>query len=95
MKRILLACCLILTAALTFAQTPAEWEKVHVFYCPGGLSYEKMPVPSKLMMKVFAKTMQAKKDKTEGEAVMARMIAASYDISDRKYIEPILACLAE
>ena len=71
--------------------TPAEWEKVHVFYCPGGLSYEKMPVPSKLMMKVFAKTMQAKKDKTEGEAVMARMIAASYDISDRKYIEPILA----
>lgn len=75
--------------------TPAEWEKVHVFYCPGGLSYEKMPVPSKLMMKVFAKTMQAKKEKTEGEAVMARMIAASYDISDRKYIEPILACLAE
>lgn len=75
--------------------TPAEWERVRAFYCPGGLSYERMPAPSRLLMKLFARSLQAKRDKTEAEALMARMVAASYDISDRKYIEPILACLAE
>lgn len=72
----------------------SELKKVHVFYCPGGLNYEKMPVPSKIMMKLFAKTVQAKKDKTEAEQIMASMISSSYDISDRKYIEPILTCLS-
>lgn len=70
-----------------------EWEKVNVFYCPGGFNYEKMSAPSKLMMKMFIKTLKAKKDKTEEEEVMIKMIASSYDISDKKYIEPILECL--
>lgn len=70
-----------------------EWEKVNVFYCPGGFNYEKMSAASKLMMKMFVKTLKAKKNKTEEEEVMVKMIASSYDISDKKYIEPILACL--
>jgi len=70
-----------------------EWEKVNVFYCPGGFNYEKMSAPSKLMMKMFIKTLKAKKDKTEEEEIMIKMIASSYDISDKKYIEPILECL--
>jgi len=70
-----------------------EWEKVNVFYCPGGFNYEKMSAPSKLMMKMFLKTLKAKKDKTEEEEIMIKMIASSYDISDKKYIEPILECL--
>lgn len=70
-----------------------EWEKVNVFYCPGGFNYEKMSTPSKLMMKMFIKALKAKKDKTEEEEVMIKMIASSYDISDKKYIEPILECL--
>ncbi len=73
--------------------TAAEWERVSVFYCPGGLNYEKMPASSRLMMKMFVKMQSAKKDQTEAEREMVRMIAASYDISDRKYIEPILRCL--
>lgn len=71
----------------------AERQKVKVFYCPGGFNYEKMPAASKLMMKLFSKTLKAKKNKTEAERVMAEMISSSYDISDKKYIEPILEYL--
>ena len=52
-----------------------------------------MSAPSKLMMKIFIKTLKAKKDKTESEQEMIKMISSSYDISDKKYIEPILQCL--
>ena len=71
----------------------SEREKVHVFYCPGGLNYEKMPTGSKLMMKMFRKMVHAKKDKTEADMEMLRMISCSYDISDKKYIEPIVKLL--
>lgn len=71
----------------------SERKRVHVFYCPGGFNYEKMSVPSKLMMKIFVKTLKAKKEKTEQEQEMIKMISSSYDISDKKYIEPILQCL--
>ncbi len=73
--------------------TEAEFKKVSVFYFPGGLNYEKMSIPSKLMMKMFVKTLKTKKGKTEKEQAMAKMISASYDISDKKYIEPILKYL--
>lgn len=70
-----------------------EWKKVNAFYCPGGFCYEKMSTASKLMMKMFLTALKAKKDKTEEEEIMIKMIASSYDISDRKYIKPILECL--
>lgn len=71
----------------------SELKKVRVFYCPGGFNYEKMSAPSRLMMKLFLKSLKAKKDKTEAEQEMIQMISSSYDIADRKYIEPILECL--
>lgn len=70
-----------------------EWKRVHVFYCPGGFNYEKMSTQSKLMMKMFIKVLKAKKDKTEKDEAMIKMISSSYDISDKKYIAPILECL--
>lgn len=70
-----------------------EFKKVKVFYCPGGLNYENMSIPSKMMMKMFVKMLKAKKEKTESDQEMIHMISASYDISDKKYIEPILNCL--
>ena len=73
--------------------TEEEWAKVSVFYCPGGLRYENMKPGSKMMMKLFAKMMAGKKDKTAEEKVMAEMIGKSYDLSDRKYIQPIAECL--
>lgn len=72
----------------------SERKKVKLFYCPGGFNYEKMSVPSKLMMKMFIKTLKAKKNKTEEEQILIKTISSSYDISDKKYIEPILQCLA-
>lgn len=68
-----------------------EWRKVKAFYCPGGFCYEKMSAGSKMMMKVFLQTLKAKKNKTEEEKVMIEMISRSYDISDKKYIDPIVA----
>lgn len=73
--------------------TESQWKKLHVFYCPGGLNYEKMSITSKWMMKIFIKVLNAKKGKTETEEEMIKMISSSYDISDQKYIEPILECL--
>ena len=73
--------------------TDEEWAQVSVFYCPGGLRYENMKAGSKLMMKMFAKMMAGKKNKTEEEKVMAEMIAKSYDISDKKFVLPMAECL--
>lgn len=73
--------------------TEAEFKKVRVFYCPGGFNYEKMSAPSRLMMKMFIKALKSKKNKTETDEEMIKMISTSYDISDRKYIDPILKCL--
>lgn len=73
--------------------TETQWKKVSVFYCPGGLNYEKMSVSSKLMMKMFVKALKAKKGRTKAEEEMIKVISASYDISDKKYVEPILDCL--
>ncbi len=73
----------------------SELQKVSIFYCPGGFNYEKMSAPSKLAMKMFIKALKAKKDKTKEEQEMIKMISSSYDISDKKYIEPILECLKE
>ncbi|MCI9080252.1 MAG: flavodoxin [Lachnospiraceae bacterium] len=71
----------------------SERKMVKTFYFPGGFNYEKMSAPSKLMMKMFVKMLKAKKDKTEEEQVMVKMISSSYDISDKKYIEPVLQYL--
>lgn len=69
------------------------FRKVSAFYCPGGLNYEKMPAPSKAMMKMYVKMLRSQKDKTDADEEMIRIVSGSYDISDRKYIEPILKCL--
>ena len=72
-----------------------KYKNVNVFYCPGGFNYEKMPAASKLLMKIFIRLLKAKKDKTDSDREMIKMISASYDISDRRYIEPILRCLKQ
>lgn len=67
-----------------------EHKNARIFYCPGGFNYEKMSASSKLMMKIFISALKAKKDKTEEEKIMIEMISKSYDISSKKYIEPIV-----
>lgn len=70
--------------------TEDEMRQVGVFYCPAGLNYEKMSLPMRTMMKLFAKSVASKKDKTEYEEEAARMMKSSYDITDRKHIQPII-----
>lgn len=68
----------------------SDYPGVRLFYFPAGFNYEKMPALSRFMMKVFNKMLASKKDKTEEEKIMAEMIASSYDISDEKYIQPLV-----
>lgn len=65
-------------------------QRIRLFYCPGGFDYAKMPYHYRLMMKLFIKTLKAKKDKIPEDDAMIRMISGSYDLSDRKYIVPIV-----
>lgn len=70
-----------------------EFKGVKLFYCPGGLNYEKMSGASRAMMKMFVKMLNSKKDKTEADSEQIKMLSTSYDISDKKYIEPIIEYL--
>lgn len=82
-----------IAAALEQNFNDPDLENMHLFYCPGGLSYNQMSASSRLMMKLFIKTLKAKKAPTPQEQEMIRMLSSSYDISDKKYIKPILQCL--
>lgn len=81
--------------ALSQIFNESERKKAALFYCPGGLNYDKMAAPSKLMMKLFAKSLKAKKVKTQEDELMIKMISSSYDIAGKQYIEPILQCLKQ
>ena len=56
---------------------------------------KKMKAPSRLAMKMFVSALKNKKGATDKEKEMADKIATSYDISDIKYIEPIVEYLGE
>ena len=64
---------------------------IKAFYCQGGFDYDKMNGPSKLAMKMFAGAL--KKQKDEKSQQVAEYISKSYDISDAKYLDPIVAYL--
>ena len=78
-------------AALRKNFTDDEWSKIKAFYCPGGLNYEKMGWGSKTMLKMFVKMLSNKKDITQKELAQVQMLSKSFDISDKKYIEPIFS----
>lgn len=81
--------------ALSQIFNESERKKAALFYCPGGLNYDKMAAPSKLMMKLFVKSLKAKKVKTQEDELMIKMLSSSYDIAGKQYIEPILQCLKQ
>ncbi|MBQ1628827.1 MAG: hypothetical protein IIT68_00005 [Treponema sp.] len=68
-----------------------EKQMAKLFYCPGGLNYDNMNWLSKTMMKMLAKMLMSKKDATKKDIKKAEMILNSYDISDKKYIAPIVS----
>ena len=73
--------------------TDEQREYIRAFYCQGGFNYERMNAPSRLVMKMFVSALKKKKDPTEEEKIMTEMVAKSYDISDEKYLEPVIEYL--
>ena len=69
---------------------PKEFDYIKAFYCQGGFDYDKMDAPSRLAMKMFVKMLKSKKEQTTQDKIMQDMISRGYDISDKKYIEPIV-----
>ncbi len=66
---------------------------IAAFYCQGGFCYEKMNTASRLAMKMFVGTLKKKKNASEDEKLMVKMISSSYDISDISYTDPIVEYL--
>ena len=64
---------------------------IKAFYCQGGFNYDKMNTASKLAMKMFIGSLKKKPD--EKSKTMAEMISKGYDISDMKYIQPVIEYL--
>ncbi|WP_026498777.1 flavodoxin domain-containing protein [Butyrivibrio sp. WCD2001] len=76
------------------ALTDEQREYIKVFYCQGGMNYEKMKAPTRITMKMFVSSLRNKKDLPEDKKIMFDRMATSYDISDIRYIEPIAAYLS-
>ena len=79
--------------ALQKMLTDEQKQYISAFYCQGGINYEKMSAPSRMVQKMFTGALKKRKDATEEQKKMAEMISTTYDISDIKYIEPIIEYL--
>ena len=77
-------------ASMKKVLTDEQRDYIRAFYCQGGLDYDKMNKPSKMAMEMLISMLNKKKDPTEKDKAMAEMLSHSYDISDEKYIEPIV-----
>lgn len=73
--------------------TDEQRQYIKAFYCQGGINYEKMKFASRLAMRAFVNVLKNSKDEKQKE--VGKLIDHSYDISDIKYIEPIIAFLGE
>lgn len=65
------------------------------FYMPSGLCFEKIGAVDKAVMKAFAKMLSKKNNKSAVEKGTASAISESYDISDKRYIKPLIQKLME
>lgn len=70
--------------------TAEENAMVKVFYLEGGLNYDKMSAPNRLLMKMMCKMLSSKKDQTEEEREMAKAISTSFDHCKKENIQEIL-----
>ncbi|MEG0240471.1 MAG: flavodoxin domain-containing protein [Anaerorhabdus sp.] len=63
------------------------------FYMQSGLCYEKMSLPDKTIMKALSKILSNKNNKSKIEEGTVNAINKSYDISDKKFIVPLIKCI--
>lgn len=78
--------------AQNFQENRSDYQ---VFQLPGGLNYEKMGLVDRCLMRLFARMMRGKKNKTAEGQAMAEAISHSFDHTDKKYLEPVLTYLAQ
>jgi len=64
---------------------------ISFYYFEGGIDYEKMGFFSKKILQTISKTLAKKSDRTEGETGMMEAMQESRDMTDRTYIEPLIA----
>ena len=64
---------------------------IPAFYCQGGFNYGRMNMASKMAIKMFISMLKNKKNATEDQKKMVELISHDYDISDPKFLEPVVA----
>lgn len=79
--------------ALKRMLTEEQRKYIRAFYCQGGINYDRMKLPARMAMKMFAKSLKNRKNATDREKEMGELLSRSYDISNRKYIESVAAYL--
>lgn len=67
-----------------------EQEKIPHYYFQSGLSYEKMKLGDRMLMKAFSKILSKKENKSPEEVASEQAICHSYDISSKEFIKPLL-----
>ncbi len=73
--------------------TAQELVEIPHFYMQSGLCYEEMSLMDRMMMKVAARMIKNKKDKSPQDIAFEQAIKSSYDISSKIYIEPLITYL--
>ena len=67
--------------------------RLNFFYFQGGINYDKMGFIPRSMLRMVGNTLEKKENKTEAEVDMAQIFSSSFDKTDKKYIEPLVACV--
>ena len=73
----------------------AELETIPHFFLPGGIAYEKLGFGDKSLLKMVAKMLKNKKDKTEEEAEFEKILGGSFDNTAKEYIRPLVEYVRE
>ncbi|MDD6037737.1 MAG: flavodoxin domain-containing protein [bacterium] len=81
--------------AMDAALTDEQKKYAKAFYCPGGINYSKLPLPSRLVLKGLSSMLKKKADATPSERDMAEKLTTTFDISDPAYILPIVEYLTQ
>lgn len=72
--------------------TDEQKQYIKVFYCQGGIDYSKMKLSSKMALKMFSTILKNSKDPKQRE--QGAFIDHSYDVSDIKFIDPVISFIS-
>lgn len=68
---------------------------ISFFYLPGGMHYSELGFMKKAMLKMVKKSIAKKENKTEADLYMEKVICTDFDMTDKKYIAPLLEACEE